>query len=90
MVDVKKPPVEREELLQDTKKVMDLLAETLAMNEVWLSTGISATGTLLMHLLLDAGLKAEALKELQKALNHCAESLGAKSVLISGKKPQKQ
>lgn len=87
---MKKPPIEREELLQDTKKVMDLLTETLSMNEVWLSTGISATGSLLMHLLLDAGLKAEPLKELQKALNHCAESLGAKAILISKKKQTQQ
>ncbi len=69
MVDMKKHPENREELLQDAKKTMGLLMETLQMNEIWLSTGISATGSLLMHLLLDAGVKKEALSKLMKALD---------------------
>ena len=83
---MKKRPIDQEELLQDAKTVLLLLRETLEINEVWLSTGISATGSLLMHLLIEAGLKDEAVKEFQKALSACAISLGAKSILIPGKK----
>lgn len=79
-----KKPVDRVVALQDAIKVVNLLRETLELNEVWLSTSLSATGSLLMHLLIEAGMKEESLENLKNALYECAVSLGATSIIVKG------